>query len=215
MLTSADPSAVPTDGIAGWVLNVMESLGSAGAGALVALENVFPPLPSEIILPLAGFTASQGDLNLGAAIILTTLGSVVGALVLYGIGAALGRRRMYVIVDRLPLVDVDDLESAEKWFDRHGQLAVFVGRLVPLVRSLISVPAGVESMPLANFLALTTAGSLLWNSALILAGYWLGEQWHVVEGYVGTFQWVVIAAILVGLAWWIAVKVRKARQSAG
>ncbi|MEE1930761.1 DedA family protein [Streptomyces sp. TRM 70351] len=190
----------PNGGIAGWVTSVIETLGGPGAGLAIALENLFPPLPSEVILPMTGFAAGQGVLSLAAALWWTTLGSVVGALALYGIGAVYGRRRVYLLWARLPLVKTSDLERTEAWFARHGRKAVFFGRMVPVFRSLISVPAGVERMPVPLFLLLTTAGSFLWNAVLILAGYWLGDQWTVVERYVGTFSTavlVVVAALLV------------------
>jgi membrane protein DedA with SNARE-associated domain len=199
-------------GVAGWAVDLMERLGGPGAGLAVALENVFPPLPSEIILPLAGFTASRGDFTLASALFWTTLGSVVGAMVMYGIGAGLGRRRMYTIWERIPLVKTEDLERTEAWFARHGRKAVFFGRMVPIFRSLISVPAGIERMPLVQFLALTLAGSLIWNVTFVLAGYLLGEQWHRVEGYVGTFQNVVIAVVALAVCWFLVNRVRSVFQ---
>ncbi|WP_435742294.1 DedA family protein [Nocardioides sp. SYSU DS0663] len=199
-------------GVAGWAVDLMERLGAPGAGVAIALENLFPPLPSEVILPLAGFTASQGSFSLASALFWTTAGSVVGAAVLYLLGAVVGRRRMYWIWERLPLVKLEDLERTERWFDRHGRKAVFFGRMIPIFRSLISVPAGVERMPAWQFLGLTLAGSAIWNVVFVLAGYWLGEQWHRVEGYAGTFQYVVIA-VVVGLAcWWLVNRVRSIRH---
>ena len=155
------PAPLVTDlsGLAGWVLDVIQAMGAAGVAALVALENVFPPLPSEVILPLAGFLAGQGKLSLAAVIVAATVGSVVGALVLYWAGAALGRERLRRIAERTPLMDADDVDRAQAWFDRHGRTAVLAGRLVPGVRSLISIPAGVSRMPLLPFLAYTTLGS--------------------------------------------------------
>ena len=167
---------------------------------LVALENLFPPLPSEVILPLAGFTASQGTFTLGGVILWTTAGSVLGALALYALGAVFGRSRFRALWTRLPLVDLRDLDRTESWFARHGTKAVFFGRMVPIFRSLISVPAGLERMPLPLFCALTTAGSLLWNSLFVVAGFQLGENWHLVEGYAGAFQAVVLAAVAVDCA---------------
>ncbi|RZT19673.1 membrane protein DedA with SNARE-associated domain [Kribbella sp. VKM Ac-2569] len=204
----------PTGGVAGWAIDLMERLGPAGAGLAVALENLFPPLPSEVILPLAGFAAARGDLGLVAAILFTTLGSVVGALALYGVGAALGRDRTRALAGKLPLVKLRDVDKAEDWFARHGAKAVLIGRLVPVVRSLISVPAGVERMPVVLFLALTAVGSLVWNSLLILAGYQLGERWHLVESSVGVFQKVVIAAVVGAAAWFVVAKLRARRSDA-
>ena len=212
MTALAQTTQQPTDGVAGWAIEMMEKLGAPGAGLAVALENLFPPLPSEVILPLAGFAANQGDLGLISAILFTTLGSVVGALALYGVGAALGRDRTRALAGRLPLVKVEDIDKAEEWFTKHGPKAVLIGRLVPMVRSLISVPAGVERMSVLLFLALTAFGSLVWNSALIIAGYALGEKWHVVESSVGIFQWVVLAAAVVAVTWFVVVKVKANRS---
>ncbi len=201
------------DGVAGWAVDLMEQLGGPGAGLAIALENLFPPLPSEIILPLAGFTASQGDFTLFEALFWTTLGSLVGAILMYYLGAALGRRRMYAIWARVPLVKTEDLERTEAWFDRHGRKAVFFGRMVPIFRSLVSVPAGIERMPLLPFAGLTLAGSLIWNTIFVLAGYVLGEQWHRVEEYAGTFQRVVIVVVLVLACWWVLNRVRSIRSA--
>jgi membrane protein DedA with SNARE-associated domain len=212
MMTALQATQEPTGGVAGWAIDMMEKLGAPGAGLAVALENLFPPLPSEVILPLAGFAANRGDLGLISAILFTTLGSVVGALALYGVGAVLGRDRTRALAARLPLMKIEDVDKAEQWFARHGPKAVLIGRVVPVVRSLISVPAGVERMSMALFVGLTALGSLVWNSALIVAGYALGEKWHVVESSVGVFQYVVIAAAVGAVAWFVIVKVKANRS---
>ena len=200
------------DGVAGWVVDVMEAIGAPGAGLLVALENLFPPLPSEVILPLAGFTASQGNFSLFGAIFWTTLGSVIGAIALYWIGVALGRRRLRVIVDKMPLVDLHDLDRTEAWFERHGKATVFFGRMVPIFRSLISIPAGIEKMSFPLFIVLTAAGSLIWNSIFVVAGYFLGENWHIAEQYAGVFSRVVAIAVVVFLIWWVVRRVQRNRK---
>ncbi|MER7079866.1 membrane protein DedA, SNARE-associated domain [Saccharopolyspora kobensis] len=202
-----------TGGLVGWVTDLMETIGGPGAGLAVALENLFPPIPSEVILPLAGFAAARGSMSLLGAILWTTLGSVVGAVVLYYLGAWLGRERTRAIAARLPLVKVADVDRTEAWFARHGTKAVFLGRMVPIFRSFISLPAGVERMPLLPFLVLTALGSLIWNTALVLAGYFLGHSWWLVESYVGIFQKVVIVAVLVAVAWFVANRVRRLRRA--
>ncbi|MEU0097913.1 DedA family protein [Streptomyces sp. NPDC006267] len=203
------PSAPgPQGGLAGWAAGLVEAFGGPGAGAAIALENVFPPLPSEVILPLTGFAASQGVLSIASALFWTTLGSVVGAVVLYGIGAVFGRERMHTWWAKLPLVKTSDLVRTEEWFARHGPKAVLLGRMVPVFRSLISMPAGVERMPLPVFVALTTTGSLVWNTVLVMAGYWLGDQWDVVGTYVGVASKVVLALAVVALAGYVALRVR-------
>ncbi len=211
-MSSSDGSAL--GGVADWAVNMMETIGAPGAGLAIALENLFPPLPSEVILPLAGFTASQGNFTLFEAIFWTTLGSVIGALSLYGMGAGLGRRRMRAIVAKVPLIDLEDIDRVEAWFNRHGYSAVFFGRMIPLFRSLISIPAGIERMPLTVFLILTTAGSLIWNSIFVLAGFYLGENWHIVEEYASIFQRIVIIAVVLVVIYFVVTKVRKHRRSA-
>ncbi|MEV1201519.1 DedA family protein [Microbispora rosea] len=198
-------------GIAGWAMELTERLGAPGAGVAIALENLFPPLPSEVILPLAGFTAARGDMSLLAALLWTTAGSVVGALALYCVGALLGRERTVAIAARLPLVKISDIEKAEAWFARHGVKTVFFGRMIPIFRSLISVPAGVERMPLGTFLLFTTLGSLIWNTVFVLAGYLLGEHWHLVEDYMGIVSKVVVAAVVLVVARFVAVRLRERR----
>ncbi|GIH63881.1 DedA family protein [Microbispora siamensis] len=198
-------------GIAGWAMELTERLGAPGAGVAIALENLFPPLPSEVILPLAGFTAARGDMSLVAALLWTTAGSVVGALALYCVGALLGRERTVAIATRLPLVKISDIEKAEAWFARHGVKTVFFGRMIPIFRSLISVPAGVERMPLGTFLLFTTLGSLIWNTVFVLAGYLLGENWHLVEEYMGIVSKVVAAAVVLVVVRFVAVRMRERR----
>ncbi|MER8039572.1 DedA family protein [Streptomyces hydrogenans] len=198
----------PADGVAGWAAGLVDTLGGPGAGLAVALENLFPPLPSEVILPLTGFAAGQGAISLASALFWTTLGSVVGALALYVIGALFGRERMHAVWARLPLVRVSDLERTEEWFRRHGTKAVLLGRMVPVFRSLISVPAGVERMPVPLFLLLTTVGSLVWNSVLVLAGYALGDRWELVETYVGVASKAVVLLVLAAAATWLVVRLR-------
>lgn len=207
---AAEPAG---EGPVGWVTGLVERLGGPGAGLAVALENLFPPIPSEVILPLAGFTASQGEMSLFGAIAWTTLGSVLGAFVLYQVGAALGRDRMRAIVAKLPLVKLEDVDRTEAWFLRHGVKAVFFGRMIPIFRSLISIPAGVERMPVPVFLLYTTLGSLIWNSAFVLAGFLLGENWHVVEAYVGTLQHVVIVVCVGAVGWFVVNRIRRTRRS--
>ena len=196
-------------GLAGWVLDVIQSMGAVGVAVLVALENLFPPLPSEVVLPLAGFLAGQGKLSLAAVLVAATVGSVVGALVLYWAGASLGRDRTRRIAERLPLMDADDVDRAQGWFDRHGRTAVLVGRLVPGVRSLVSVPAGIARMPMLPFLGYTTLGSAAYNAVLVLLGHQLGSRWHSVERYSDPINYAVYA--LIGLGIVVAV-LRRARH---
>ncbi|MEU5845958.1 DedA family protein [Saccharopolyspora shandongensis] len=209
----AQPDTAQTDGLVGWITGLMDTIGGPGAGLAVALENLFPPIPSEVILPLAGFAASRGTMSLLGAILWTTLGSLVGAVVLYYLGAWLGRDRTRAIAAKLPLVKVSDVDRTEAWFARHGTKAVFLGRMVPIFRSFISLPAGVERMRLSAFLVLTALGSLIWNTALVLAGYLLGQSWWIVESYVGIFQKVVVVAVVVAVVWFVAARVVRMRKA--
>lgn len=195
-LAAPDPPTAELTGLAGLVVDVVDALGAVGVGVLVAVENVFPPVPSEVVLPLGGYLAAQGRMSYGAVLVAATLGSVLGALLLYLAGARLGRARVRRLVDRLPLVDVGDLERAESWFARHGQAAVLVGRMIPVVRSLISVPAGVEAMPLPRFLVLTAVGSGAWNALFITLGFQVGERWTSIGRYSDVLNGVVLAALL-------------------
>ena len=207
-------TAIAADAGPQWVNDLMDALGAPGAGLAIALENLFPPLPSEVILPLAGFAASSGRMGLLAVLLWTTAGSVIGALALYGIGALLGRDRTVAMAARLPLVKLSDIERTEAWFLRHGTKAVFFGRMIPVFRSLISVPAGVERMRLPLFLGLTTLGSAIWNTAFVLAGYLLGANWHQVTDIVSTYSKVVLAVAAVAVAAFAGVRLLRRPEGA-
>ena len=201
---AAAGSQTELTGLAGWVVSVIEALGPVGVGLLVALENLFPPIPSEVVLPVAGYVASQGGMSLTWAIVAATIGAVVGAWALYGLGAWVGRERIRRWLERIPLMEVEDLDSAEGWFERHGGAAVLVGRCVPVVRSLISVPAGVERMNFARFTLYTLIGSALWNGGLVWAGNLLGSQWDDIGRYsdwLNAAVYVVIGVVLVRFVW--------------
>lgn len=203
------------DWLAEWVTRVIEALGYPGLTVLVALESVFPPIPSEVILPLAGFLTGQGRFSFPLVLLATTSGSLAGALLLYGIGAAVGQQRVRRLVERYgrwALLTPNDLTRSELWFDRHGPIAVFTGRLVPVVRSLVSIPAGYRRMPLGQFLLLTGLGSAFWNGALVSLGWAFGENWHVIERYVGWLQYLVIGAtaLLIMRFVWLRLRARAA-----
>lgn len=199
-------------GIAGKLVDLMESIGGPGVAIAVAAENLFPPIPSELILPLAGFTAGQPDANLTVvgAIVWATVGSLIGAAALYWIGAVIGRQRTRSIILKMPLVKISDLDRTEAFYLRHQNQAVFFGRMIPIFRSLISIPAGIERMSFSLFMLYSTIGSAIWNSALVVAGYQLGSRWDEVEKYVGLLQKLVIVAVVIGLVWvgWYLYKSR-------
>jgi membrane protein DedA with SNARE-associated domain len=202
------------DSIADWVTDVVEAIGYVGVALLVALESVFPPIPSEIVLPLAGFVAGRGDANLIGMIAAATVGSVVGSWILYGVAAAIGRNRVHRFVERHGRwfgVDTDDVTRAEDWFDRRATMAVLVGRCVPLIRSLVSIPAGFRRMPLVRFTLLTAAGSAVWNTALIGAGALLGDRWEEVGDYVAILQWIVIVGIVAIVGWFVWTRIVRPR----
>ena len=194
-----DTSGSWLDAIANWAISLMDAIGAPGAALAVALENLFPPLPSEVILPMAGFAASHGSFTFFEALLWTTIGSVVGAFALYWLGTLLGLEHLRAIAKRLPLVKVSDVDKTVAWFHKHGSKAVFFGRMVPIFRSLISIPAGVTHMPPIRFGLLTFAGSLIWNGIFVSAGYFLGQNWHVVEAYASIFQNIVIVVVVLGV----------------
>jgi membrane protein DedA with SNARE-associated domain len=194
-----------------WAVGIMNKLGEPGVALIVALENLFPPIPSEAVLPLAGFSASKGDLSLVPVIFWATVGSVVGAVALYYAGAALGRDRARYVAKKIPLMKVSDIDKTERWFIENESKTVFWGRMLPIFRSLISIPAGIEKMPMRQFIPYTAAGSLIWNSALVGAGYILGERWEKVEEYTSILQKIILALIIAAAGYWILTKLRKRR----
>lgn len=201
--------------LADWAADVVESLGYVGVALLVALENVFPPIPSEVVLGIAGYTASRGDAWVVGMIIAATIGSVVGAWILYGFSAAVGPLRLRALVIRYGSwvgFGEADLDRAEAGFDRRSHYAVLLCRCVPLIRSLISIPAGFRRMPLGAFTILTLVGSLIWNSVLVVAGYVLAEQWDRVLDYTEPVQDLVVALIGVLIVAAIVRKVVLARR---
>ena len=205
-------AAEEADGLTGWVVDVIGDIGEVGVGMLIAAENVFPPIPSEAILPFAGFSASEGDLNAVLAWVAATIGALVGAYLLYGVGAVIGTERLRVLAGKrwFILFGESDLDRGERFFERYGHLVVFFGRFIPLVRSIVSVPAGAERMPLVRFTLLTAAGSAIWNAVFIAIGYQLGDRWERVEGWLEPIGYAVVALLAIAL---VALAVRKIRSS--
>ena len=162
-------------GITGFLLDLVDKLGPVGVGLSILAETVIPPIPSEAVLGLAGVLINDGRMNIVPVILFATLGSLLGAIFFYYVGRALGPRRSHAFLDRLPLVETEDVDKTFAWFERHGRSAVFFGRMVPIVRSFISVPAGVVRMPLGQFLLFTAGGSLIWNTVLISLGVAAGD----------------------------------------
>lgn len=204
-------------GIIDWIISLMEAIGAPGVGLGVFLENIFPPIPSEVILPLAGFTSSQGSMNVIAAFIWATVGSMAGAYVLYYLGAAIGADRLRKIADRMWLVKVSDVDGALAWFDKYGKISILLGRVIPGIRSLISIPAGIDRMNPLTFGFYTLIGSSVWNALLIYCGWVLGENWHMVEGVIDQYSkvvYVLVALVLVGALVWLVRRAQKDKASA-
>ena len=187
-------------GITGFLLDLVNSLGPVGVGLAILAETVLPPIPSEAVLGLAGVLINDGKLDIVPVVLFATLGSVLGAIFFYYLGRALGPRRSHAFLDRLPLVETEDVDKTFTWFERHGRSAVFFGRMVPIVRSFISVPAGVVRMPIGQFLLFTTAGSLIWNSVLIGLGVAAGD---FVRDNLHFLDYAVVVGVVLFVAWFL------------
>jgi membrane protein DedA with SNARE-associated domain len=199
-------AAVATDqgGITGWLLDLVDKLGAVGVGVSILLETIIPPIPSEAVLGLAGVLINDGRMSIVPVILFATLGSILGAIFFYYIGLALGPRRSHAFLDRLPLVETEDVDKTFGWFERHGRSAVFLGRMVPIVRSFISVPAGVVRMPLGQFLLFTAGGSLIWNTVLVSLGVAAGD---FIEKNLHYLDYVVVVVAVLAVAWFVYRKV--------
>lgn len=195
----------------GFVLNTIDQLGEIGVGALILLESLVPPIPSEVVLPAAGALIYFGDLSGPLTMFWATLGSVLGALILYGAGRAFGEQRTRRVMLAVPLIDSDDVDRADAWFSKHGEKAVLIGRLIPGVRSLVSLPAGAAGMPLGRFVLLTTIGSAAWNLLLIGGGWLLGTQYHVIEEHIDTANNIIYVLIGASIAVFIMRRLNRGR----
>ena len=187
----------------------MNSLGYLGIGLLMFLENLFPPIPSELIMPLAGFTIAQGKMEFIPVILAGVLGTMVGALPWYYVGKLVGEENLKRLANKYGKwisVSSRDIEKVDNWFDKHGEKAVFFGRLVPGVRTLISLPAGLSEMPLVPFLLYSTIGTLLWVGLLTYCGYLLGSQYYILEKYIDPISKIVFVALIVAFVVWILRK---------
>lgn len=193
----------------------MGSLGGVGVALLLLLECVFPPIPSEVILPLAGVTAGTGVNSFWILLLYSVLGSLAGAWVLYGLGRILGPDRTRALFIKLPLVNINDFNKTNEWVDKHGEKGVFFGRFIPGIRSLISIPAGMFAMPLGKFSILTALGSAIWNVIFLAFGYFLGTQWPIIEPYTDIFSKVCYVAVAVVILWILVrliIRERKRKQ---
>lgn len=184
-----------------WTQSAISTLGYPGLGLVMFLENVFPPIPSEVVLPLAGSLTLQGRFTLAGVALVGALGSITGALLFYGLGHWLGEARVRRFMDRRGhwlSVSAADFDRAKSWFERYGEPVVFFGRMVPMVRSLISIPAGLAGMNLARFTLYTALGTALWSLLLAWAGRILGQNWPLVSAWIGRYEHLVVAAAGIG-----------------
>jgi membrane protein DedA with SNARE-associated domain len=196
-------------GITGFLLDLVDRLGPVGVGIAILLETVIPPIPSEAVLGLAGVLINSGDMSIVPVVLFATLGSILGAVFFYYVGRALGPRRSHAFLDRLPLVETADVDRTFAWFERHGRSAVFFGRMVPIVRSFISVPAGVVRMPFGQFILFSAAGSLIWNGLLITLGVLAGD---FIEDNLKYFDYLVAAVVVLAVGYLVHKRVKDVRH---
>jgi membrane protein DedA with SNARE-associated domain len=198
-----------TDLLKTWIESTMASAGNFGIALLMFLENIFPPIPSELIMPLAGFTANtkpESGLTLASVIVAGLFGTMLGTMPWYYLGVWLGEDRLRALADRYGKwvgMTGDDLDRANRWFYKHGNVAVFLGRLVPGLRTVISLPAGISRMPLMPFLLYSTLGSGIWITFLTGAGYVLGQNYELVDQYLAPVSKIVVVLLLIAAIVWI------------
>lgn len=204
------------------IINIMEQVGYLGVFLLIAIENIFPPIPSEVILVFGGFMTTYTTLNIPIMILAATLGSLVGAIVLYYIGKIFNKERLKKIISgkigKVLRLKASDIEKADKWFDTKGNKTVFFCRFIPIVRSLISIPAGMSEMPMQKFLIYTILGSLIWNTVLIVVGSIVGDKWETIVGYLDNFSNVILIILViifvVAMYYWFVIRKKKQSKKA-
>ena len=190
------------DQVGGWIEELILAIGYPGIVLVMAVENVFPPIPSEAVLPFAGALAAKGEMNFWGAVAAGTAGSVLGAVVLYGVGYVAheaGVRRLVAAYGRYVFISEHDLDRGAEWFRRHGEAVIFFGRLIPIIRSIVSVPAGYTRMNPVRFLLYTTLGTALWSVLLTYAGWVLGENWETIRGYTRPYENAALVAIVLAV----------------
>ena len=198
-----------------WILNTMNSLGYLGIGLLMFAENLFPPIPSELIMPLAGFTVAKGGMNFTLAVLAGVVGTILGALPWYYAGKLVGEERLKHLADKYGkwiTVSSEDIDKATRWFNRYGNKAVLFGRLVPGIRTLISLPAGLSEMPIVPFLIYSTLGTTAWVMLLTFLGFMLGENYELVDEYLGPVSKIVLLILIVAFIAWLVIKQQKAKR---
>lgn len=197
-----------------WITNTMNSLGYLGIGLLMFLENLFPPIPSELIMPLAGYTATfpNTQIQVIPAIAAGVIGTILGAIPWYYAGLLLGQQRLQLLASRYGKwigISGEDIEKSTNWFQKHGSKAVLFGRLVPGIRTLISIPAGISKMPIVPFFIYSTIGTIVWVTLLTYAGYFLGKNYKLVEDYIDVITKVVVFGVLLAIASFIGYRIWK------
>ncbi|TYQ31971.1 DedA family protein [Pseudanabaena sp. UWO310] len=200
-----------------WITNTMNSLGYLGIGLLMFLENLFPPIPSELIMPLAGYTATfpNSTIQVIPAIAVGVVGTILGAIPWYYAGLLLGQQRLQILAGRYGKwigISGDDIDKSVTWFQKHGSKAVLFGRLVPGIRTLISIPAGISKMPLVPFFLYSTIGTVVWVALLTYAGCFLGKNYDLVEKYIDVITKVVVFGVLIAIAVFIGYRLRRKSQ---
>lgn len=197
-----------------WILEIMENFGYLGVFLLITLENVFPPIPSEVILTFGGFMTSSTSMTITGVVMVSTAGSVAGAIILYGVGRFLDVERLEKIVDRygkILRVTKEDLHKAEAFFQKHGVATIFFCRFIPLIRSLISIPAGMAKMNLGVFILFTTLGTFIWNLVLVNVGAAVGDNWESIVEYMDVYSNIVYALLVLlfvsAIAWFVKKRV--------
>ena len=192
-------------GLEEWVLSIMEKLGYLGIAFLMFLDNVFPPIPSEIIMPSAGYTASKGELTLIGVIIAGSICSIAAAMLLYWVGRKVPQPQLFKFIERYGKylrIQVTDLEKALNWFNKHGHRIVFFGRMIPAVRSLISIPAGMSRMPFAKFMIYSSVGTIIWTSFLAYLGYHFSENQALMTAIMQRMSYFILTIVAIYIAWW-------------
>ncbi len=201
--------------VATWIEELISSIGYPGIVIVMAIENIFPPIPSELVLPFAGSLSAKGEMNLWAAVAAGTIGAVIGAIVLYAVGyfaREAGVRNLVARFGKYLFISERDLDRAADWFERYGEIIIFFGRLIPLIRSIISIPAGYTRMNPVRFLIYTTLGTTLWNLILTYAGRLLGENWEDILAFTDTYQYATLAIIVLAVVVFLAWRIIKHRR---
>lgn len=196
-------------GLEGWVLSIMEKLGYLGIAFLMFLDNIFPPIPSEIIMPSAGYTAAKGELTLIGVIIAGSIGSLLAAALLYWIGRKIPQHHLFTLVERYGKylrISVADLEKSLAWFEKYGHRIVFFGRMIPAVRSLISIPAGMSKMPFGKFMIYSTFGTVIWTTFLAFLGYHFSENQALMSLIMQRVSYIILAVVILYIIWKMAKK---------